>query len=45
MGRYVHNKQAYPGNMITIEIHDHEDIEMLHLMLERLLQIHLTEEE
>jgi len=45
MGRYVHNINCLPGNMITIEIHDPEDIEMLHLMLERLLQIHLTEEE
>ena len=40
---YMHS--AIPGVMITIEIHDQEDIEMLHLMLERLLQIHLTEEE
>jgi len=45
MGRHVHNYQAYPSNMITIELHDLEDIEMLHLMLERLLQLHLTEEE
>ncbi len=45
MGRHVHNMYALPGNMITIEIHDPEDIEMLHLMLERLLQIHCTEEE
>ena len=45
MGRYVHNKQAYPRFMITIEIHDPEDIEMLHLILERLLQIHCESEE
>lgn len=36
---------AYPSFMITIEIHDPEDIEMLHLILERLLQIHCESEE
>jgi hypothetical protein len=40
---YMHS--AYPSFMITIEIHDQEDIEMLHLILERLLQIHCESEE
>ena len=40
---YMH--RAYPSFMITIEIHDPEDIEMLHLILERLLHIHCESEE
>jgi hypothetical protein len=37
MGRYVHNLQAYPGIMITIQLDDQDDIIELALMIQQLI--------